>query len=27
LPDELGASPSPDIEQLHLSILRGEFEV
>jgi len=24
LRDELGASPSPDIEQLHLSILRGE---
>jgi DNA-binding SARP family transcriptional activator len=25
LRDELGASPSPDIEQLHLSILRGEL--
>jgi DNA-binding SARP family transcriptional activator len=24
LRDELGASPSPDIERLHLSILRGE---
>ncbi len=25
LRDELGASPSPEIEQLHLSILRGEL--
>lgn len=25
LRDDLGASPSPDIERLHMSILRGEF--
>jgi DNA-binding SARP family transcriptional activator len=27
LRDDLGASPSPDIERLHMSILRGEFSV